>query len=83
MEPTLLMIRKVPSAVVLKTVGNISLFSNAIIDQQEVIANLPSKAAYDRIEVGIINRLEMKISKRKKIDNFFLPKNFNPKMQAI
>ena len=77
------MITKAPFAVVLKTVGYNSLFSKAMIHQDELMANLPNKAKYILIESGIINRLEMITRKRKKIVNFFLPKNFNPKMQAI
>ena len=83
MSPILPMTTMVPSAVVLKTVGYNSLFSKAMIHQDELIANLPNKAKYVLIETGIINRLEMNTSKRKKIVNFFLPKYFNPKMQAI
>ena len=83
MSPILPMITKVPSAVVLKTVGYNSLFSKSMIHQDGLIANLPNKAKYVLIESGIINRLEIATRKRKKIVNFFLPKNFNPKMQAI
>ena len=83
MAPILLIIAKVPLDVVLRIVGYNSFLSKDMIHQDELIANLPNKAKYLLIESGIINRFEMNTSKRKKIVNFFLPKNFNPKMQAI
>ena len=83
MAPTLLMITIVPVAVALKIVGYNSLLNKLRVHHDELIANLANKAKIILYEGGIINRLEMITSKRKKTVNFFLPMNFNPKMQAI
>ena len=47
------------------------------------MANLLTKANIVLILGGIMSRLEMKTRIRKNIVNGFLPKYFNPKMQAI
>ena len=83
MAPILLMITIVPVEVVLKIVGYNSLLNKLIVHHDELIANLANKAKTILYEGGIIDKLEITTSKRKKIVKFFLPKHFNPKMQAI